>query len=250
MAACVFMADILHPCMLEFIGVSKSFGAVTAVKNVSLRLEPGELMAILGPSGCGKTTLLRIAGGYDTPDSGTVRIGGRDLTRAAPEARQVGMVFQNYALFPHMTAAENVEFGLRMRRVPKPERARKAAEILSLAGLEGIGERKPAALSGGQQQRVALARALVIEPSLLLLDEPLANLDRNERLRMRGELRTLQRRLGIAAILVTHDQDDALALADRIAVMNAGVVEQVSTPGELQRNPASAFVAGFLGLAE
>ncbi len=236
--------------MLEFIGVSKSFGAVTAVKNVSLRLEPGELMAILGPSGCGKTTLLRIAGGYDTPDSGTVRIGGRDLTRAAPEARQVGMVFQNYALFPHMTAAENVEFGLRMRRVPKPERARKAAEILSLAGLEGIGERKPAALSGGQQQRVALARALVIEPSLLLLDEPLANLDRNERLRMRGELRTLQRRLGIAAILVTHDQDDALALADRIAVMNAGVVEQVSTPGELQRNPASAFVAGFLGLAE
>ncbi len=234
--------------MLEFDGVSRSFGSVTAVRNVSLAIRAAELLAVLGPSGCGKTTLLRIAGGYEHPDSGAVRIDGRDVTHLTPERRNIGMVFQNYALFPHMSVQQNVEFGLRMRSVGTQERNRRVAAILSLVGLENVEKRKPAELSGGQQQRVALARALVIEPSVLLLDEPLANLDRNVRLIMREELRALQQRLRITTVLVTHDQEDALAISDRIAVMNAGQIEQTGRALDLCLNPASPFISAFLGL--
>jgi putative spermidine/putrescine transport system ATP-binding protein len=234
--------------LIEFLEVSKNFGAVAAVSNASLSLAAGELLAVLGPSGCGKTTLLRIAGGYEHADSGTIRIQGRDVTRLAPDERNVGMVFQNYALFPHMSVLDNVEFGLRMRGVGREERRGRAADMLSLVGLHGIDKRKPAELSGGQQQRVALARALVIEPAVLLLDEPLANLDRNERLRMRDEVRSLQQRLRITTILVTHDQEEALAIADRIAVMDTGRIEQTGRVLDLCLNPASPFVANFFGL--
>lgn len=234
--------------MIEFVEVSKNYGGVTAVRDVSLALRAGELLAVLGPSGCGKTTLLRLAGGYEQPDAGRVRIDGRDVTDIGPEGRNVGMVFQNYALFPHMNALANIEFGLRMRGVSKEERNRRAAAILSLVGLDGIENRKPAELSGGQQQRVALARALVIEPAVLLLDEPLANLDRNVRIRTRDELRSLQQRLKITTILVTHDQEEALAMADRIAVMDAGRIEQTGWALDLCLNPASPFVSNFFGL--
>jgi putative spermidine/putrescine transport system ATP-binding protein len=234
--------------MIEFVSVSKSFGAVAAVRDASLSIGSGELLAVLGPSGCGKTTLLRIAGGYVQADSGSMIIGGRDVTHVPPEHRNVGMVFQSYALFPHMTVLENVEFGLRMRGTSKDERKRRSADILSLVGLKGIDKRKPAELSGGQQQRVALARALVIEPAVLLLDEPLANLDRNERFRMRDELRSLQQRLRITTILVTHDQEEALTIADRIAVMDAGRIEQTGRAIDLCLNPVSPFVSTFLGL--
>jgi putative spermidine/putrescine transport system ATP-binding protein len=234
--------------MIEFAAVSKSFGGVTAVTSVSLEVAAGELLAILGPSGCGKTTLLRIIGGYEQPDSGIVRIAGRDVTHVPAEARNVGMVFQSYALFPHMTVFQNVEFGLRMRRVDSGERRRRVLDMLTMVGLTDLASRKPAELSGGEQQRVAVARALVIEPVLLLLDEPLANLDRNVRLRMRDELRALQQRLKITTILVTHDQEEALSMADRIAVMDAGRVEQTGRPLDFLLNPASPFVTNFLGL--
>lgn len=234
--------------MLEFERVSKNFGPVAAVREASLKVAAGELVALLGPSGCGKTTLLRIAGGYERPDSGWVRIQGRDVTDLPPEERNAGMVFQSYALFPHMNVMENVEFGLRMRGISRSARTRRASELLSLAGLEGFDTRKPAELSGGQQQRVALARALAIEPAVLLLDEPLVNLDRNERLRMRDELRALQQRLRITAILVTHDQEEALAMADRVAVMGSGRIEQTGRALDLCLNPATPFVSAFLGL--
>lgn len=236
--------------MIEFVDISKRFGHVTALSAVSLTLTAGELLAVLGPSGCGKTTLLRIAGGYEASDSGRVVIEGHDVTNVTPERRNVGMVFQNYALFPHMTVVENVEFGLRMRGMAKQPRRLRALDMLSLVGLDGAGERRPQELSGGQQQRAALARALVIEPGVLLLDEPLANLDRNERLRMRDELRSLQRRLRITTILVTHDQEEALAIADRIALMNAGRIEQTGGALDLCLNPASGFVSSFFGLQE
>ena len=234
--------------MLEFVDVSKSFGGVMAVQNASLSLRAGELLAILGPSGCGKTTLLRIAGGYEQANSGIVRIDGRDVTRQSPDQRNIGMVFQHYALFPHMTVQENVEFGLRMRKIPRSERLSRTGAMLSLVRLEGVAERKPAELSGGEQQRVALARALIVEPSVLLLDEPLANLDRNVRLRMRDELRSLQQRLAITTVLVTHDQEEAVAIADRIAVMNTGRIEQTGRALDFCLNPASPFVSGFFGL--
>lgn len=234
--------------MLEVADVSRSFDGVMAVRNASLSVRAGELLAILGPSGCGKTTLLRIAGGYEQADSGIIRIGGRDVTKESAERRNIGMVFQNYALFPHMTVQENVEFGLRMRKVVRSERGSRTAAMLSLVRLEGVEKRKPAELSGGQQQRVALARALVVEPSVLLLDEPLANLDRNIRLQMRDELRSLQQRLAITTVLVTHDQEEALAIADRIAVMNDGRIEQTGRALELCLHPASPFVSGFFGL--
>lgn len=236
--------------MMEFVQVSKNFGPVAAVRDVSLALGAGELLAVLGPSGCGKTTLLRMAGGYERPDAGHVRIHGRDVTSLAPEHRNVGMVFQNYALFPHMTVHDNVEFGLRMRGVSREERRQRAAAMLALVGLEGVGKRKPAELSGGQQQRVALARALIIEPAVLLLDEPLANLDRAVRFRLRDELRGLQQRLRIPAILVTHDQDEALTIADRIAVMQDGRIEQTGRALDLCLRPATPFVSQFFGLAE
>ncbi|HEU0122141.1 MAG TPA: ABC transporter ATP-binding protein [Bryobacteraceae bacterium] len=236
--------------MIAFINICKSFGSTPAVDNVSLDVAAGELAAILGPSGCGKTTLLRMAGGYESPDAGVLKIAGRDMTRVPPESRNVGMVFQSYALFPHMTVFENVEFGLRMRRMGKHESGERVRGMLQLAGLEGLEKRKPAELSGGQQQRVAVARALVIEPAALLLDEPLANLDRNIRLRMREELKALQQRLRITTILVTHDQEEALAMADRIAIMNAGRVEQAGRPLDFFLKPATPFVANFLGLQE
>jgi putative spermidine/putrescine transport system ATP-binding protein len=236
--------------MIEFLEVSKTFAGVRAVRDASLALPAGQLLAILGPSGCGKTTLLRIAGGYERCDSGSILIHGRDVTGMSPEKRNVGMVFQNYALFPHMSVLDNVEFGLRMRRVSKNERRERAAAVLSLVGLEGIEKRKPAEISGGQQQRVALARALVIEPAVLLLDEPLANLDRNVRLRTRDELRALQQRLRITTIFVTHDQEEALAIADRIAIMDRGRIEQIGGVLDLCLRPSSAFVSGFLGLPQ
>jgi len=236
--------------MIEFLEVSKNFASVPAVCNASLALAAGELLAILGPSGCGKTTLLRIAGGYENCDSGSVRIHGRDVTHVSPEKRNVGMVFQNYALFPHMSVLDNVEFGLRMRKVSKNERQERAATVLSLVGLGGVEKRRPAEISGGQQQRVALARALVIEPAVLLLDEPLANLDRNVRLRTRDELRSLQQRLRITTIFVTHDQEEALAIADRIALMDRGRIEQVGGVLDLCLKPSSAFVTSFFGLLQ
>jgi len=236
--------------MIEFLEVSKNFASVPAVCNASLTLAAGEMLAILGPSGCGKTTLLRIAGGYEKCDSGSVRIQGREVTKMSPEKRNVGMVFQNYALFPHMSALDNVEFGLRMRKVSKTERRERAAAVLSLVGLVGVEKRKPAELSGGQQQRVALARALVIEPAVLLLDEPLANLDRNVRLRTRDELRSLQQRLRITTLFVTHDQEEALAIADRIAVMDRGRIEQTGSVLDLCLKPTSAFVTSFFGLLQ
>ncbi|MEX2263145.1 MAG: ABC transporter ATP-binding protein [Bryobacteraceae bacterium] len=234
--------------MIEFAEVSKSFGSVPALSDASIELKAGEFLAVLGPSGCGKTTLLRIAGGYEVPDSGRVLLGGKDITDLAPNRRNFGMVFQNYALFPHMSVLDNVELGLRMRGMAKGERRRRALDMLSLVRLEGVEKRRPAELSGGQQQRVALARALVIEPAALLLDEPLANLDRNVRLQMRDELRALQQRLRISTVLVTHDQEEALAIADRIAVMDGGRIEQTGRALDLCLNPASAFVSSFLGL--
>jgi ABC-type Fe3+/spermidine/putrescine transport system ATPase subunit len=231
-------------------GLTKRFaaGAAPAVSNVTLALERGELFCLLGPSGCGKTTLLRLLGGYIDPDAGAVWIGGRDRTREPPERRGVGMVFQNYALFPHLTARENVAFGLRVRKVEKSDRARRVESVLDWVGLSAEErDRRPANLSGGQQQRVALARALVIEPEVLVLDEPFANLDRQLRERLREELRAIQRKSGLTTILVTHDQEEALSLADRIGVMRAGRVIQTSRPEEAYERPATPFVARFLG---
>ena len=233
--------------MVEIERVSKSFGRVTALRELSLAVHPGELLAVLGPSGCGKTTLLRLVGGYEHPDEGRIRLAGQDVTTEPPERRRAGMVFQSYALFPHLTVLENVAFGLRVRGRPKAERRRRALEALALTGLEGLESRRPAELSGGQQQRVAVARALVLEPEVLLLDEPFANLDRAVRVRLRDELRTLQRRVGVTTIFVTHDQEEAVALADRIAVLNEGRLEQIGPALELCYRPATEFVASFFG---
>ncbi len=234
--------------MIEFLGLSKSFGMVHALADVSLRVGDGEFLAVLGPSGCGKSTLLRIAGGYESADSGRVLVNDREVTGLPPEARNMGMVFQNYALFPHMTVLQNVEFGLRMRKLGAKARKEQALAMLDAVGLAGVDGRKPSELSGGQQQRVALARTLVIQPDVLLLDEPLANLDRNVRLRMRDELHALQRRLRITTLLVTHDQEEALALADRISIINAGRIEQTGTALDLCLRPSTGFVSEFLGL--
>ncbi|MBI1357123.1 MAG: ATP-binding cassette domain-containing protein [Acidobacteria bacterium] len=234
--------------MLRLEQVTKTYGARPAVDALSLEVPEGELLAILGPSGCGKTTLLRILGGYEAPDSGRVWIAGADATEAPPERRNLGMVFQSYALFPHMTALENVEFGLRMRGVGKTARRERAEQALRLTGLNGEASRRPAQLSGGEQQRVAVARALVVEPRALLMDEPFANLDRNVRLRLRDELKALQARLGLTTVFVTHDHEEALALADRIAVMNHGRIEQIAPALQLFLQPANAFVARFLGV--
>lgn len=229
-------------------GLTKTFGSRTAVSSVSLEAAEGEMLVILGPSGCGKTTLLRLLGGYETPDAGAIRIGGSDVTSSPPEARNLGVVFQNYALFPHMTALGNVEFGLKMRGVGRRERHERAIEALRLTGLNGEAARRPGALSGGEQQRVAVARALVVEPSALLLDEPFANLDPHVRSRLREELKAIQRRLGMTTVFVTHDQEEALALADRIVVMREGGVEQMGPALEVFLSPANEFVAEFLGV--
>ena len=234
---------------VEFNRVSKHFGEVRAVDKVSLRVETGELTTILGPSGSGKTTMLSLIAGIATPTSGSILIGGRDVTMTPAAARNVGLVFQSYALFPHMTVWDNVAFPLRIRRTMRAELDSRVAEALSLVRLDGYGARKPHELSGGQQQRVALARAVVFKPDILLLDEPLAALDRKLREEVRAEIHALQRRLGITTIMVTHDQDEALSLSDRIVVLEGGRVQQIDTPFDAYHKPQSRFVAGFLGLA-
>ncbi len=232
---------------VELRRVSKRFGGVTAVDDVSLTVPRGAFMTLLGPSGCGKTTTLRIIAGFETPTDGAVLIGGQDVSRVPPNARDTSMVFQDYALFPHMTVADNVAFGLKMRGVPPAERNRRVAEALAMVDLVGYERRLPAQLSGGQRQRVALARALVVRPRVLLLDEPLGALDAQIRRQMQRELTDLQRRLGLTFIYVTHDQEEALTMSTQVAIMRGGRLEQVGTPEEIYRRPATAFVASFLG---
>ncbi len=229
--------------------VSRRFGAVVALDRTNLVVPQGALMALLGPSGCGKTTTLRLIAGFETPDTGRILLGGRDLTGTPTHRRGLGMVAQNYSLFPHMSVADNVAFGLRMAGVARAERQARVRRMLDLVQLAALEERFPAQLSGGQQQRVALARALVTSPGLLLLDEPLAALDKNLRESMQFELRRIQSNLGITTIMVTHDQEEALTLADQVAVMQAGQVRQIGTPLEIYDFPRSRFVSEFLGTA-
>jgi iron(III) transport system ATP-binding protein len=227
--------------------LNKSFGAFHALKNIYLEVMRGEFVCFLGPSGCGKTTLLRAIAGLDPQDTGVIEIGGRDVSRAAPSERDFGIVFQSYALFPNLTVAKNIGYGLVNRSRPKREIEARVVELLELVGLPTQGDKFPGQLSGGQQQRVALARALATSPGLLLLDEPLSALDAKVRVRLRDEMRALQQRIGVTTIMVTHDQEEALALADRIVVMNHGVIEQVGAPEEIYRAPKTAFVADFVG---
>jgi spermidine/putrescine ABC transporter ATP-binding subunit len=228
-------------------GLVKRFGEVVALDGVSLDIASGELLTILGPSGSGKTTLLKVVAGFETPDGGSVKVDGTDITAMPPARRDIGMVFQNYALFPHLTVERNVTFPLEMRNVPRLEIERRVAEALGLVELQGYGQRLPRQLSGGQQQRVALARAIVFNPRLLLLDEPFGALDRKLRETMQLEVRRLQRRLGLTTIFITHDQEEALVLSDRIAVMNRGVIQQVASTTEIYERPANDFVADFVG---
>jgi iron(III) transport system ATP-binding protein len=225
------------------------YGKFHALKNVSLDIQPGELFAFLGPSGCGKTTLLRLIAGFNTAQSGSVSIGGEDVLRLPPWKRDVGMVFQSYALWPHMTIWKNVAFGLEERRLPKTEIKARVGAALELVGLAHLADRRPSQLSGGQQQRVALARTIAIEPKVLLLDEPLSNLDAKMRVQVRRELRDLQQRLGLTTVFVTHDQEEANTICDRIAVFSDGEIQQVGTPMALYENPRNLFVANFLGTA-
>jgi len=232
---------------LKLSGITKRFGKFTALSDIALAVAPGKLMTFLGPSGCGKTTLLRIIAGLETQDEGTIVQGGRDISRLPAMRRDYGIVFQSYALFPNLTIFANVAYGLVNRRKGQDEIKRRVAELLKLIGLPDAGSKYPGQLSGGQQQRIALARALATSPGLLLLDEPLSALDAIERVRLRGEIRALQQRLGVTTIMVTHDQEEALSMADTIVVMNAGRIEQVGTPQQVYREPASAFVADFIG---
>ena len=232
---------------VELDAVTKRFGKTTALDDVSLLVRRGELMTLLGPSGCGKTTLLNLVGGFLMPDSGEIAIDGQRITDVPAYRREIGIMFQNYALFPHMNVAANVGYGLRMRRVAKGEIARRVADALALIKLAGLEDRKPRQLSGGQQQRVALARALVIRPKVLLLDEPFSALDRNLRASMQVELKEIQRKLGVTTIFVTHDQSEALSLSDRIAVVAEGRIRQLGTPDEIYRQPIDRFVASFVG---
>jgi putative spermidine/putrescine transport system ATP-binding protein/spermidine/putrescine transport system ATP-binding protein len=228
-------------------GVTKRFGEITALHEASLQVRRGELMTLLGPSGCGKTTLLNLVAGFFAPDSGEIAIDGARVTDLPTWRREIGMTFQNYALFPHMTVASNVGYGLRARRLAKPEIARRVAAVLELVKLSGLEDRKPRQLSGGQQQRVALARALVVRPKVLLLDEPFSALDRNLRASMQVELRDIQRKLGVTTIFVTHDQSEALSLSDRIAVISQGRIRQIGAPDDIYRRPVDRFVASFVG---
>ena len=232
---------------VEFRGLRREFGATVALDGLDLAVRPGEFLALLGPSGCGKTTALRMLAGFEHPDSGAVLVDGRDITQVPAHRRDAGMVFQSYSLFPHLNAVDNVAFGLRMRGVRAAERRCRAAELLELVGLGDKGERFPHQLSGGQQQRIALARALALRPRVLLLDEPLSALDAKVRLSLREEIRRLQQELGITTLFVTHDQEEALSIADRVAVMRAGRLEQCAEPAELYCRPATAFVAEFVG---
>jgi ABC-type Fe3+/spermidine/putrescine transport system ATPase subunit len=227
--------------------VTKSFNDVTAVAGVHLAINRGEFVSLLGPSGCGKTTTLRLIAGFEQPDAGTIQIGGEDVQGLPAYKRDVNTVFQSYALFPHMTVLENVAYGLRHRGLPRAGREEQASRMLELVRLPGVEKRKPAQLSGGQQQRVALARALVMSPKVLLLDEPLGALDHAVRKQLQIELKTIQADVGVTFVYVTHDQEEALALSDRVAVMNAGRIEQIGTPREIYDRPATEFVAGFIG---
>jgi putative spermidine/putrescine transport system ATP-binding protein len=234
---------------VQLIGVTKEFAGNVALTGVDLTMKPGEFIALLGPSGCGKTTVLRTLSGLEQVTSGRILIDGEDVADTPVNKRDIGMVFQAYSLFPHMTVLENVEFGLRMRKVDAAGRVRRSAEALEMVGLGHLGERYAHQLSGGQQQRVALARALVTRPRVLLLDEPLSALDAKVRVQLRDEIRRIQTELGITTLFVTHDQEEALAVADRVAVMNAGNIEQIGTPEDLYTSPASPFVANFVGLS-
>ena len=234
---------------IELRATRRAFGSVVALDSVSLTIAPGEFFALLGPSGSGKTTCLRLIAGFDQPDSGTILLDGEDVTSTPPFARNVNTVFQDYALFPHMTVAENVAYGLRVRGIARAERARQAGDMLELVRLGEFGARRPHQLSGGQRQRVALARALINRPKVLLLDEPLGALDLKLREEMQVELKGLQQRLGITFVFVTHDQGEALSMADRVAVFSQGRIEQLDTPRELYNRPQTAFVASFVGSA-
>jgi putative spermidine/putrescine transport system ATP-binding protein len=227
--------------------LSKRFGEVAAIDHVTLDIADGAFVCLLGPSGCGKSTLLRLLGGFEVPDSGDIQIDGASVVGLPPNRRPTGMVFQSHALWPHMTVERNIAFGLKLRRPSAAELRRKIAEVLDLVGLAGLGKRYPAELSGGQQQRVAIARCIVLEPKILLMDEPFSSLDTHLRVRLRDEVHAIQRRLGLTTIFVTHDQEEALTLADTVAVMNAGRVEQVGPPSVIYAHPQTAFVAGFIG---
>ena len=233
--------------MIRFEGVQRIFPGVTALAGLDLEIQDGELIALLGPSGCGKTTALRILGGFERPDAGRVLVDDRDITNVPPNKRDMGMVFQAYSLFPNMDVRTNVAFGLRMRHQGKATRLKRADELLALVGLSETADRYPYQLSGGQQQRVAIARALAIEPTVLLLDEPLSALDALVRTQLRAEIRGLQQRLGITTLFVTHDQSEALSIADRVGVMRQGRLEQLDTPENVYRRPATQFVAEFVG---
>jgi len=232
---------------IDIRGVAKAFASTTVLHDINLEIGDGEFFTMLGPSGSGKTTLLRMVAGFESPDAGSIKLHGTEVVNLAPHQRPVNTVFQDYALFPHMDVVTNVEYGLRVARVRREERRRRAVEALAMVRLEGFADRRPAQLSGGQRQRVALARAIVNEPSVLLLDEPLGALDLKLRQEMQTELKAIQRRIGITFLYVTHDQEEAMAMSDRIAIMNKGVIEQVGSPKEIYELPASAFVAGFIG---
>ena len=234
---------------VQLVDLVKRFSDVTAVAGINLDMPPGEFFSLLGPSGCGKTTTLRLIAGFERPDEGQILLDGVDMAQTPPHKRNVNTVFQNYALFPHLTVADNVAFGLKYKRVTKQERQRTVGEALALVQLGGFESRRPGQLSGGQQQRVALARALSVRPRLLLLDEPLSNLDANLRVLMREEIKRLQRELRLTVAYVTHDQEEAMSISDRIAVMRAGRIEQIGTPAHIYERPATEFVAGFVGTA-
>ena len=234
---------------LKFVDITKKFGKVTAVDNISLQVKRGEMITLLGPSGCGKTTILRMIAGLEVPSSGKILLGDEDITKLPANERKITMVFQSYALFPHMNVYENIAYGLRVQKVKEPVIQETIKETLELVGLEGLAKRGAAELSGGQQQRVALARALILKPKVLLFDEPLSNLDAKLRNRMRGEIRSLQQELGITSVYVTHDQSEALAISDKIVVMNNAVISQIGDPVELYRQPQNPFVADFIGEA-
>jgi putative spermidine/putrescine transport system ATP-binding protein len=236
-----------EPSYLAVSNVTKRFGAATVLDTLSLSVGRAEFVSLLGPSGCGKTTLLRLIAGLLAPDQGAIEVGGRDLTRVAAHKRNIGVVFQNYALFPHLTVAENIAYGLRAKGVPKAEQAKKVNDALGLVRMEAFADRAVTALSGGQQQRIAVARAVVVEPSLLLLDEPFSALDRKLRETMQIELRHILRNLGITSIFVTHDQDEALVMSDRIAVMNEGRIEHLGTPSDVYARPKSLYTMEFVG---
>ena len=240
------MSDMVAAISID--GVSKRFGRVVAVQDVSLDIAEGEFITLLGPSGCGKTTTMRMIAGFEEPDAGRILLRGDDVVGVPPNKREVNMCFQHYALFPHMSVGSNIAYGLKLKKVPKAERQQRVEEMLALVGLAGYAERKPAQLSGGQQQRVALARALVNRPAALLLDEPLGALDVKLRKQMQLELKRIQHELGTTFVYVTHDQEEALSMSDRIAVMKDGVIEQLGTPRDVYEHPATPFVADFVGV--